>query len=250
MADATPNIGFDPSGQARKIADGVYVLSQKMGGRVHAFILDDNGSLTLIDALFDSDAARIIAAIRQIGRSVADLKNIIATHAHRSHIGGIAALKALSGATVWAHEFESDIIAGERGAQGVTAWPRKPYKVYHIQLGLFLGVDGHRPVEVDRFVREGDHIGPVEVIHMPGHSPGHLGFYWKERSVVFAGDALATWPYLSLGWDGLTLNIPQHRRTLHKIDDLRADVVAVGHGEPATGDQIDILRRMIRTGRT
>jgi hypothetical protein len=24
----------------------------------------------------------------------------------------------------------------------------------------------------------------------------------------------------------------------------------VGHGEPATGDQIDILRRMIRTGRT
>jgi hypothetical protein len=33
------------------------------------------------------------------------------------------------------------------------------------------------------------------------------------------------------------------------MDDLRADVVAVGHGEPATGDQIDMLRRLIRSGR-
>ncbi len=242
------NIGYDPSGKAREVAPGVHVLSQRMGGHVHAFILDDNGELTLIDALFDSDAHRIVAAIKQIGREVSDLKNIIATHAHRSHIGGIATLKALSGATVWSHQFEADILAGERLAQGVAFWPRRPYQVYAIQLGCFLGVDGHKPVETDRFLREGDKVGPLEVIDLPGHSPGHLGFYWKERSALFAGDALATWPYLSLGWDGLTLNIPQHRRTLHKIEDLRADVIAVGHGEPATGDQIDILRRMIRSG--
>jgi glyoxylase-like metal-dependent hydrolase (beta-lactamase superfamily II) len=240
------NPGYDPSGKARQIAEGVYVLSQRMGGRVHAFLIDDNGSLTLIDTLFDTDGARVLAAIAQIGRKVSDLKDIIATHAHRSHIGALATLKKASGATIWAHEWESDIIAGERRAQGVTIWPRAPLKVYHIQLGLVLGVAQHKPCEVDRFLREGDKVGPLEVIHLPGHSPGHLGFYWKERSALFAGDALATWPDLSLGWDGLNLNIPQHRRTLHKIDDLRADFIGVGHGEPATGDQIDILRRMIR----
>ena len=84
---------------------------------------------------------------------------------------------------------------------------------------------------------------------MPGHSPGHMGFYWKERNGVFAGDALATWPYLSLGWDGLTINIKQHRQSLHKMDDLRADIVCVGHGEPAEGDNVDKLRRLIRSGR-
>ena len=66
---------------------------------------------------------------------------------------------------------------------------------------------------------------------------------------MFAGDALATWPYLSLGWDGLTTNIKQHRQSLHKMDDLRADIIAVGHGEPAQGDSIDKLRKMIRTAR-
>jgi len=240
------NLGYDPTGKARQIAEGVYSLSQRTGGRVHAFLLDDGGDLTLIDTLFDSDGARVVAAIRQIGRSVSDLKNIIATHAHRSHIGALAALKAQSGATIWAHEWESDIIAGERRAQGVTIVPRRPFSVYYIQLGLVLGVAPHRPCEVDRFLREGDRVGPLEVIHIPGHSPGHMGFYWKERSALFAGDALATWPYLSLGWDGLNLNIAQHRRSLLKIDDVRADVVAVGHGEPATGDQIDVLRQMIR----
>ena len=115
------NPGYDPSGQARQIADGVYVLSQKNGGRVHAFLIDDNGSLTLIDTLFDTDGARVLAAIKQIGRKISDLKHVIATHAHRSHIGGAGdAARRLSGATIWAHEWESDIIAGERRAQGVT----------------------------------------------------------------------------------------------------------------------------------
>jgi glyoxylase-like metal-dependent hydrolase (beta-lactamase superfamily II) len=241
--------GYSQSGEPRRIADGLYCLSQKKGGRVHAFLLDDGNGLTLIDTLFDNDARVVISAIEQIGRQVSDLENIIATHAHRSHIGGMATLKKLSGAKVWSHEWEADIIAGERESQRVSPFPKAPLRVYYIQLGLALGIDGHLPCGVDGFLREGDRIGPLQVIHMPGHSPGHLGFYWKERSAVFAGDALATWPYLSLGWDGLTVNLKQHRRSLHKLDELRADVIAVGHGEPAEGDNTDKLRSMIRNAR-
>ena len=240
--------GYSQSGKPRRLAEGLYVLSQKKGGRVHAFLLDDGEGLTLIDSLFDNDAAGVLSAIREIGRKPSDLKHLIATHAHRSHIGGLAALQKLSGAKVWAHEWEADIIAGEREAQRVSPWPKAPLRVYYIQLGLALGVDGHLPCDVDGFLREGDRIGPIEVIHMPGHSPGHMGFYWKERNAVFAGDALATWPYLSLGWDGLTTNIKQHRQSLHKMDDLRADIICVGHGEPAEGDNVDKLRRMVRSG--
>lgn len=241
--------GYSQSGKPRRIAEGLYCLSQKKGGRVHAFLLDDGSGLTLIDTLFDDDGARVVSAIGEIGRKITDLKNIIATHAHRSHIGGLAALKKLSGAKVWAHEWESDIIAGNREAQRVSPVPKRPLRVYYIQLGLALGVDGHKPCEVDSFLREGDSVGPLQVIHTPGHSPGHMGFYWPERSALFAGDALATWPYLSLGWDGLNLNLKQHRQSLLKIDDLRAEVIAVGHGEPAQGDQIDKLRTMIRSAR-
>jgi glyoxylase-like metal-dependent hydrolase (beta-lactamase superfamily II) len=99
--------GYDPSGRARKIAEGVYCVSQRKGGRVHAFLLDDGQDLTLIDSLYDTDGQRIVRAVAQIGRRISDLKNIVATHGHRSHIGGLAALQKMSGAKVWAHEWEA-----------------------------------------------------------------------------------------------------------------------------------------------
>lgn len=243
------NDGYDPSGNARKVVDGVHTLSQRKAGRIHAHLLDDDGAFALIDTLYDSDGAQIVRAIEQLGRKITDLKNIILTHAHRSHIGGLAALKKMSGAKVWAHEAESDIIAGKRKSPGTTFIPQWPLKVYHIQFALNIGVDGHEVCEVDAFLKEGDSVGPLQIIHAPGHSAGHLAMYWKQRSALFAGDALATWPELSLGWPGLTQDQKQSLQSLRKIDDLRADVIGVGHGEPATGEQIEHLRGLIRSGR-
>jgi glyoxylase-like metal-dependent hydrolase (beta-lactamase superfamily II) len=190
-----------------------------------------------------------VDAIGQIGRKVSDLKNIVITHAHRSHLGSVAALQKLAGAKVWAHEWEADIIAGQRKAQGITLKPQWPLQVYHLQAGLALGFGKHPPCEVDKFVREGDRVGPLQIVQTPGHSPGHLACYWPERRAMFAGDALATWPDLSLGWPAFNLNRNQHRNSLRKIDDVRADIIAVGHGEPAVGDRIDRLRTLIRSGR-
>lgn len=246
-ASSTHGVG---SNKPFRVADGVYSLSQRMGGHVHAYILDDGNGLTLIDTLYDTDGARILRAIQDIGRQVTDLKNILITHAHRSHIGGTAALKKLSGAKVWVHEWEADILAGDRKAQACTIIPKPPLLVYPIQFGLAIGIDGHAPCEADGFFREGDRIGPLQIIYTPGHSPGHMAFYWDKRAFLHAGDAIATWPDLRLGWPGLNLNKKQHLQSLRKIEDLPVDLIAVGHGDAAVGDQIEQLRRMIRSGGT
>jgi glyoxylase-like metal-dependent hydrolase (beta-lactamase superfamily II) len=232
-----------------QVGEGLFSLGQQKGGRVHAFLVDDGTNLTLIDTLYDPDAAFIVKVIQHMGREVRDLRNIVITHAHRSHLGGLAALKALSDAKVWAHEWESDIIAGERKAQAISVVPRWPLRVYNLQLGLALGLGAHPACEVDAFLRDGDAVGPLEIIHAPGHSPGHLALFWRERRTLFAGDAIATWPDLSLGWPAFNLNTRQHHRTLLKLDDFEADMIAVGHGEPATGEQVPRLRTMIRSAR-
>ncbi len=235
------------TGEERSIAEGILSVGQNAGGNVHAFLIDDGSSLTLIDTLWDNDGAHVVRAIEGIGRRISDLQNIVITHAHRAHLGGLAALKKRSGARVFAHEWEADIIAGQRKAQAVTPIPRRPFRAYHLQLGLALGFGSHAPCQVDAFIREGDRIGPLEVLHTPGHSPGHLALYWRERNALFAGDTLATWPWPSLGWQAFNLNEQQHRQSLLKIDDLRPDILAVGHGRPATGDEVDILLKLIRS---
>jgi glyoxylase-like metal-dependent hydrolase (beta-lactamase superfamily II) len=72
-------------------------------------LLDQGNGLTLIDTLFDADARRILAQLQAIGKTVQDIKYITLTHTHRSHLGGLARLKELSGAPVYAHEWEADI---------------------------------------------------------------------------------------------------------------------------------------------
>jgi glyoxylase-like metal-dependent hydrolase (beta-lactamase superfamily II) len=171
---------------------------------VHAFLLDAGTDLTLIATLFDTDAGRITDKIVTIGRSVRDLKHIVLTHAHRSLLGGLATLKRLSGATVYSHAWEADIVAEERVAQPVTPIPMRPlrtyWRVYYLQLGAALGRGKHPPCPVDATLEDGDTIGPVRVLHTPGHAPGHLAFWWPERRVLFPGDAIATYPEFSPGW--------------------------------------------------
>jgi glyoxylase-like metal-dependent hydrolase (beta-lactamase superfamily II) len=232
-----------------EIAPGVYSIDQWKGGHVHAFLLADEPDLTLIDTLFDTDAGRIIDRIRSIGRSVEDLKHIVLTHAHRSHLGGLATLKRMSGATVYSHEWEADIVAGERIAQPVTPVPMRPlrtyWRVYYLQLGAALGRGKHPPCPVDATVEDGDIVGPVRVLHTPGHTPGHLAFWWPELRVLFAGDAMASYPEFGPGWPAFNLNPTQHRVSLRRMAELDAEVLGVGHGDPITAGAAARVRSLV-----
>lgn len=229
-----------------KLADGVHYVRQTMGGHVHAFLLDDGNGITLIDALYDTDAHRILDEIEAMGRKPTDLKNIIATHAHRSHIGGMAVLKELTNARVYAHEWEIGIVEGQRKSTRVSIWPRRPLKAYYTQFGLALGFDGHKPCLVDQALKEGDHIGPLTIVATPGHTPGCLSFYWPQKKALFVGDVVVTWPYVEAGWPGLTMDMKENIKSIGKLSDTAddIDIVGVGHGEPIPEGGIEVLKKL------
>jgi glyoxylase-like metal-dependent hydrolase (beta-lactamase superfamily II) len=215
------------------------VLGGTKGGHVRAFLLETNGELTLVDTLFENDARGVLDAIGKLGRSSRDLKRIVLTHAHRSHLGGLAALKRETGATVLAHEWEADVVSGDRPAQPVGLKPRAPLRTYPFQVGIFLNRPKHRPCPIDESVGDGDAVGPLRVLHAPGHSPGHLAFLWPERRLLIAGDAIATWPRFEAGWPAFTLNPEQHMESIRRLAELEAAIVGVGHGDPITTGAAD-----------
>jgi glyoxylase-like metal-dependent hydrolase (beta-lactamase superfamily II) len=227
-----------------ELAPGIHRLGHRAGGRVSAFLIDDGGELSLVDTLFENDGRLVLEAIRELGKSVTDLKRIAITHGHRSHLGGLAALKRASGATVYAHAWEADIVSGDRRAQPVTLLPKQSVRLLPFQLGLRLNRPKHSPCPVEETLDDDEAFGPLRVLHAPGHTPGHLAFFWPERSILITGDAVATWPSFCAGWTAFNLNRKQQAASVRRMAALEARIVGVGHGEPITEDAPDRLHSL------
>lgn len=234
-----------------QIIPGLYVLGDKSGGHVRAFLLDDGRELTLVDTLLDKGGRLVLDELKAIGKDPKSLTRIILTHAHQSHLGGLAALKQATNARVYSHDWEADIIEGRKKVQvppTTTLFPQKPLKVYPLQAAFVLGLGVPPPCEVNENLKDGDHVGPLTVMHAPGHTPGSLAFYWPEKKALIAGDIVTTWPENALGWPQITLDNKQNRDSVGKLCDMvDAEVLCVGHGEVVKQGAASFMRRLVQT---
>ena len=159
-----------------ELAPGVHALGNGKGGHVHAFQLQNGTELTPVDTLFDDDGGLVLQAIERLGRQPRDLKRIVITHGHRSHLGWVAALHRAMGATVHARSWEADIVSGDRPAQPVTILTKQSLKLRPFQLGFWLNRPRHVPSPVSGTLAGGDSFGPLQGAVRARHSPGHLVF--------------------------------------------------------------------------
>jgi glyoxylase-like metal-dependent hydrolase (beta-lactamase superfamily II) len=86
--------------------------------------------------------------------------------------------------------------------------------------------------EADTLFEEGDTADPFKVLHIPGHTPGSVGFYDEEAGVLFSGDTLfmGAWGRTDLPGG----NEEDIYKSLKRLLALNGDIrVYPGHG-PAT----------------
>ncbi|HBE40245.1 MAG TPA: MBL fold hydrolase [Bacteroidales bacterium] len=63
-----------------------------------------------------------------------------------------------------------------------------------VKQAMFFGLRMEEPPDPAGYIDDGQTIffGPVEIkaLHVPGHSPGSLAYYFEKEDIVFTGDAL------------------------------------------------------------
>ena len=204
-----------------KVAEGVHRIDGVRVSNVYLVSVEDG--LLLVDTGIPGNAKRILAFIERLGRRPDELRTIVLTHWHIDHVGSVAELKRLTGAQVAIHELDAPVLAGrERPAKGRRA------------MAVITRLFRLRPVTADLLLRDGDRIGGLEVVHVPGHTAGSIVLR-RDDGVVFSGDALlgdrhgGTRP----PDPGLSLDPARARASAGKIRALGFTLLLPGHGRPA-----------------
>jgi glyoxylase-like metal-dependent hydrolase (beta-lactamase superfamily II) len=147
-------------------------------------VLVNGDGAVLLDTGFPGDAKRIRRVMENIGAGPRDVRAILLTHGHIDHAGCAAELKAWTGAPVFAHALEQRHIDG-----------RFPYRGFARVTGALEGLarplTRYRPVTIDVTLNDGDELpfwGGLRVVHLPGHTVGHCGFYSARHRLLFSGD--------------------------------------------------------------
>ena len=161
---------------------------------VCSYIVKSGNGVVLIDAGMSSDGLEMLKAVEAIGFGAQNIKGILLTHWHNDHAAGASAISKIANAPVYYHQADASNFNGLAARPGIFSKmgdliPEVGFLV------LFKGLIRNtlpNPVLAQRFIHDGDILlEDFEVMETPGHTPGHVCFYYRPEKTLFAGDALA-----------------------------------------------------------
>jgi len=232
-------------------------------------------SPTLIDAghpaMVSGDALK--HALNEVGYKPSHIKNIIFTHPHIDHMGGVRHFEDRNTVRLIAHQgtlgHPADFDASIDAVRDMLIRMRRKYPasnsfpdvvdsdVDQFIEEYFMSVGD---VTLDKTVVDGEflHIDHFmfQVIHAPGHNPHHIVLWDRDRDWMYTGDvALETGTSMIRGMGD---SINRYMKTLERLNGIIADKkitrLLPGHGavsdDPAgliqnAGVQVDTVRREI-----
>ncbi len=251
-------VGLEPAMRRPiEVANGVYVLGNKL---VNWYLVEEDGRLTAVDAGLRNFSESLEADLGAIGYSLGDVEAVVLTHSDGDHTG-VARVLRDAGARVLIHSAEEEALrnarlkTGNAGAALILAelllQPRTWRNVGRMARD---GAPGPPRVRGAETFADGDVLdvpGRPRVVHMPGHTDGHCALLFERRGLLFTGDALCTWNFVSgrvgpqLMPKRMNVSDSQARESLAAIEHLDARLLLPGHGEPWHGSPAVAVARAL-----
>lgn len=143
---------------------------------IHPPAVETPRGAILLDVGFPGLLDQVEANLTAAGLAWADVTAVLLTHHDGDHAGALAELLNRTDATVYAHEHCAPHVDGRDDPVKSPEGQRYPPAPVDVEL-----------VGGERFRTD---AGPMDVIHTPGHTAGHLSLHFPEASLLVAADAL------------------------------------------------------------
>lgn len=210
------------------VADGIGQIS----GFVNCYTFQVGEELYLIDTGLQRRARSVVRAFRRANVPLTRVRRVLLTHHHVDHRGGAAFLLENAHAPISSHTDDVPFVTGSQ---------REPLSFL---MRLFVRA---RPAPVATALADGDQVGPLTVVHTPGHTPGEVVFYHPGRKILFSGDCVVERQgRLTLPAPKYASNLEQAVRSLERLRSLDIELLLPGHGAPVTQRVSGLLSDLIQ----
>jgi glyoxylase-like metal-dependent hydrolase (beta-lactamase superfamily II) len=138
-------------------------------------LMDETGVTVIVDpGCYDAEEQHVLKTY--INENDLKISALLNTHAHIDHVLGNAYVKETYEVQLHMNRGDLPVLHANPALAGMYGFPE--YKM----------------IEPDHFPEEGEQIkfgnSTLEVLTVPGHSPGHLAFYDRQNGYVVVGDVL------------------------------------------------------------
>ncbi len=187
----------------------------------------------LVDTNTPRGKAKISRAISQAGLKPSEISYILITHYHFDHTGSLAELKKETGAKVAAGAEDVPFIEGREPMPVASDLTRMGRIARKMPQALFK-YQRFRPCEVDISLKDGESLEDLglEIIALPGHTPGGIAFVDRDKNLAFIGDLVSNYlgrpgyPYLMY-----SQSLQQIQQSIRRLAQLDLDFLYPGHGK-------------------
>ena len=220
-----------------RIANNVEMLefdSEK--GALYPVLIWDENELVLIDTALPGQTELLRAAVSQAGFDLEKITMVILTHHDMDHIGSAKVLADM-GAEILAHEQEVPYISGKMTSIRITEMEKRLHEMSEGERVFLERMKAGAPyfyVNVDRLLSDDELLeicGGIQVLHTPGHTPGHIALWLKESNIIVAGDAALVSDGVLTGFaPDFNHDSPQADVSFQKMSGMDSAAVVCYHG--------------------
>ena len=213
----------------------------------NVYVIEGNDGHILVDSGWDSQESlwALQEGIKAANLKLRDIKKVVITHIHPDHYGLSTKIKQICGAQVAIHRIDAGFIFTRYRdfadlikkieellrQNGVPEDELSQLKEASLWMNKYVTTDSPEIKLEDGDIISNDSF-EFEVLWTPGHSPGHVCLYERDRKFILTGDHVLydTTPHVGFNPQSGDNPLGDYISSLEKLERLKVNFILPGHG--------------------